>query len=597
MDSWFTKDAIYSDDFSFHYGNTLERNIYLKQFGQVWGYDPYIRAGSITNAFLTIDNNGWSIFSCLLFFLPVGVSFKLFFILSLLTIPLLCYCSARNFFLPPQTALIAAIAGTLLTHISAMVNFLQWGSGSFVFVCYISLYTASSFYRFCITKKPGPLIRATAAMTCAIWIHAFAVVILFMPLLMCYALFFRKLGMRQHIWVMSALTVSFLMNLPWMLPFLTFKDQIVRDNSSIFYSARSVLEPIYTYFLRKNLFNSYMNMVFHKEEWVDIFLLLAGLLGMGCWFKNKQKKLSIIFFTSFVFLFVFSYYGSFYKATQITPMRFLLSLNTFLLIPTAGGIIYLYRLFLADKPAKVHIISLAALGYLLVALIATPYYHLFYKKDFHLVYSIPEPFQDLVSWINNNTTKEGRILIENSDFGTDHQYYGTHLPFILPHLTGREYLGNYSYFAVAKDYIATFNEGYLFRKPVGDISDKMLREYFDLYNIRWVIYWSENSKKVFGRDNPFFTPLIKIDKFNICRVERKPSFFIKGSGTVQADYNRIQLSNVKPVGGEIILCYHFMKFLKTDPPLPIERVMLSDDKVGFIRIKNPPPSLLIYNGY
>jgi len=88
-----------------------------------------------------------------------------------------------------------------------------------------------------------------------------------------------------------------------------------------------------------------------------------------------------------------------------------------------------------------------------------------------------------------------------------------------------------------------------------------------------------------------------IDKFTFYEVLRKPSFFLKGSGTVQADYNRIILSDLQPEDNEIIISYHWMKYLVTDSGVDVERVLLGGDPVGFIKIKNPPEKLIIYNGY
>ena len=103
---WFSRDAIYTDDFSFHYGHVLEKITYLKEFGKMWGYNPLIRAGSIANANTTIDNNGCVLFSFFLFFLPVEVSFKLYFILGIVIVPLLCYKTARNFDLSQNVSLL-----------------------------------------------------------------------------------------------------------------------------------------------------------------------------------------------------------------------------------------------------------------------------------------------------------------------------------------------------------------------------------------------------------------------------------------------------------------------------------------------------------
>ena len=74
-------------------------------------------------------------------------------------------------------------------------------------------------------------------------------------------------------------------------------------------------------------------------------------------------------------------------------------------------------------------------------------------------------------------------------------------------------------------------------------------------------------------------------------------FVLKGSGTVQADYNRIELHNVKAEDNEIVLSYHWMKQLKAVPDVTIKKTVISGDLIGFIRIKNPPPVLILINSY
>ena len=594
---WFSHDAIYTDDFSFHYGHVLEKITYLKEFGKMWGYNPSIRAGSITNAITTIDNNGCVLFSFCLFFLPIEISFKLYFILGIVLVPILCYKTARNFDLSHEISLLSSLIGTLLMHVSVMVNFIYWGTVSFVFSSYISILTVSYFYCFCLRGKLKDLIYCTLLLIGAVWIHAFAIVMLFIPLLLCYLFSFRRMNWLLHLGILVSFLLTALCTIPWAFPLLLFSDHVVKDIVSMFYATNSLIEPLKTYLLRDHLFNSYMNMVFHKEEWVDILLLLSALLGIYLWNKNRERLKAALFLGSFTFLFVVGYYGSFFEVTKITPMRFLITLNIFLVFPSAVGLNYLYRFFLNDKSPKIKVISLAVVGYLLIALLAPPYYHLFYKKDFRLVYKTPEQFNQLVSWIKNNTNKEGRILIENSDFESGHQYYGTHLPFLLPQWIDREYIGVYSYYSTSKDSFVTYNTGFLFRKPIGIYSPKELQSYFDLYNIRWIIYWSEESRKVFESDYKSYTPLICIDKFHICRVERNPTFFIKGGGSVSAKHNEIYLEEVEPVDDEIIISYHWMKYLKTEPPRLLERVFLLEDPIGFIKVKDPPSSMVIYNGY
>jgi len=91
--------------------------------------------------------------------------------------------------------------------------------------------------------------------------------------------------------------------------------------------------------------------------------------------------------------------------------------------------------------------------------------------------------------------------------------------------------------------------------------------------------------------------MAEIDKFTIYEVKRKPSFFLKGNGMVTSDYNRLELNRIVPENGEIIINYHFMEGLRTKPARTLERVSIGDDPVGFIRIVDPPSSLVVYNGY
>jgi len=78
-------------------------------------------------------------------------------------------------------------------------------------------------------------------------------------------------------------------------------------------------------------------------------------------------------------------------------------------------------------------------------------------------------------------------------------------------------------------------------------------------------------------------------------VNREPSFFLKGNGKVTSGYKRIALSEITAEEGELIISYHFLKTLITIPERTVERVYLGGDPVGFIRIINPPRSLVIEN--
>jgi len=602
VSEWFSSEgAIYSDDYSYHYSVALNKVQHLQEFGKTWVYDPDMRAGNIAIGVTSIDDTGWALFTYLLHALlgmSVEVAFKLFFVLGTLSIPFICYAAARNFGSTRGRSLVAAFLGTVLMHNSIMVNFYQWGTVSFVFVSYLALLTLASFYRFCQNAKLVDLLRASFFLLCSVLIHGFAFPILFVPLLVCYVIYFRRLRPAHHAAILISLALVCLALLPAYYPLFQLLDTVVKSAMVYdFYTNKSILGPLKIYLFRNNPFNSYGNMIFRKDEWIDIVLLLLALPGLYRWYTGRQKALAVIVAAAAGFLLWLSWYGAFYEITNLTNLRFLISLNIVFIFPAAEGLFCLYEVFLADKPRRIQAAAAAACCFLLLALTAPAYFQIFYMRAFQLVCRVPEPCKDLVAWINKNTGREGRIMLESSDFDSGHQWYGGHIEYLFPIWTNREYLDNSYRFNPLADTFTSFGSGELFWRPVGSFTADSLKAYFDLYNVKWIICWSEASRKAFGAFSPFIVPLAKIDKFQICRVERSPTYFLKGSGSSRSEANKIHLTGIKADGGEIIVSYHWMKFLRTDPPREVEKAFLLDDPVGFIKIKDPPPELVIYNNY
>jgi hypothetical protein len=144
---------------------------------------------------------------------------------------------------------------------------------------------------------------------------------------------------------------------------------------------------------------------------------------------------------------------------------------------------------------------------------------------------------------------------------------------------------------------ASFTRGMLFGRQVEEYSRAEVQERFATYNVRWIVCWYKESKKFFEQFPDYIIKLSDVDKFSIYEVKREPSFFIKGKGTVRADYNRLELDNVSAEDDEIIISYHWMKTLKLAKGGSIERAFIGGDPIGFIKIKHPHRSLLLINAY
>jgi hypothetical protein len=204
---------------------------------------------------------------------------------------------------------------------------------------------------------------------------------------------------------------------------------------------------------------------------------------------------------------------------------------------------------------------------------------------------------DLLSWLEDHTGRDGRILIEDSEFDTAHQFYGGHLPALFPEHLKREYLcGPRPMYPIKHSY-ASFTAGLLFEKKLEDYSFEELASALETYNAKWIVCWLEQSKALFNQYPDYLIKMAEIDKFTIYEVKREPTFFLKGRGTIQADYNRLELRDLVAEDGEVVIKYHWMKYLKTDPPLTIQRAPVLNDPIGFIKIINPPEAVTIFNGY
>jgi len=573
---------------------------FLLSEGKTWGYDPFFLAGYPRCALLDADNKAWELFVILFSFLSEGFAFKLYLILFLLGYPFLLYFAARNFNLTRKESIIAPILAMLFFFLSIAIDCVSWGMVSYVFVSYLSLYAFSIFYKWCNYSALRQYLILLFLSPVLLLMHIISPILLFVPSLTLYLLYFKKMKKLDHLMIVFLVIVILLLNSYWLVPLATFYHQITPYEyfgSYKPFQIYNIWEPFNVYIKQNSIFNPRPSPVLNNP-FFEVILLLFGLVGFYLWIKEKKDKVFLFFLLGTLFLFVIGYYGShtnFFAKFQ--PQRFLIPLNIFLIIPASRGIHYFLEKLFQGKSVKFKLFAFSLAFVALVHPVAKPLKTIYKYKIYLLSSTIPQPINNLLNWIRNHTSQEARILIEDSAFDSGHQYYGTHLPALFPHYVQREYIcGPHPYFPI-KHGFASFTSGLLFEKRVEDYSLEELKEYFELYNIKWIVCWFEESKKLFNQYPEYMKKLEEIDKFTIYQVDRAPSFFLKGDGIIKSDYNRLELHKVVAENGEVIIKYHWMRFLKTEPPLKMGRVQILDDPVGFIKILDPPSSLTLFNGY
>jgi len=592
---------VYNDDFSMHYAQCISAKRFLAGFGHLWGYDPFFLAG-FPQGVLHPDIIAWQLFYYAASpVLGPGPAFKVYLLLFFLLYPLCIYGAMRNFSLSRVAALVAALLSVFLFNLTLAVNFFYWGVVSYVIVCFFSLYVLSLFFKL-FNQFTWKQYFITAGLASLLFLmHVLAYMHLVVPLLILYIVSGRRLTAAQYVAVFCLPLIVVGSNLFWfglVLEFYRYKTAIPQ-NYEFTLQIKNLFEFVMVYVVQRRTIPHCAPIL--NNTFFDCIMLLFGSAGVYQWFRNRHMSLAVPFAGGVFFIFLVIYFGSHTPFfAQFQPQRFIISLDLLLLIPASCAIVSFFRvLFLRGKRLWVFFVMCFAFV-VLVRPILQPFAHYYKGNLYRLNCTFPQQLNDLLQVLEDKTTTEGRILLEDSEYtpeSPEHQYYGGHIPALFPELVRREYLcGPRPMYPIKHSY-ASYTRGLLFEKDISAYSLEELKEKFDLFNVKWIVSWYEPSKKVFDRYPDYIAKRADVDKFSIYEVQRKPSYFLKGSGRVHADYNRIELSHIVPENGEIIIAYHYMEKLKAQPPATIVPAFLGGDPVGFIKIRNPGPSLTIINGY
>jgi len=591
-------NPILSDDHSYHFYYSLLGSRFLTHHHTTWGYDPHFMAGYPKTILSDPSNKIVEVLSAFLFFMTPAVVFKITILLTIVLVPIIVYHTCKNMELTIGQSMIGVVLGTGYWWLGMPYEKIACGLFSFIFAAYLCPFIYSVIYRFFLRREFFVGILTLITTPLAFLIHPTTPIILMVPLLLLYLGSLKRLSTRIHFTLVLTLVLTIVVNWFWIKPLLELYQ---------FYHYRTNLSQ----FLQSSGLGGFIADYFTKNQNIELLLLVFGLLGLYLWRLRKEHLKYISLGGAVIFLWFLSYYGSLLTlTTELQPLRFMIPLHSFLTVPAAFGIWWSITT-IKDTYAKRDLLTVMSL--ILIMLIP-----LFARKMYAIAFAFrSQPFgrpfttsmhpgnKALIKWIIEKTTKEGRILIEDSGFfdtqGKDkcvwgHQYYLTHFPALLPYYTGREFIGGPYPYSIIRHHFAEFHDGILFKKEIDTLSLPALKHYFDLYNIKWIICWSKKSQDFFNKYPHYLLKDDKVDKFYTYTVNRTPSYFYKGEGQIISDYNKLQLTEVKSQG-EIIIKYHWLKYLKTDPPRPLEKVMIMDDPIGFIKIHNPPSSIVVYNAY
>jgi len=565
---------ITNDDYPYVYYKTLLMK-YSLSGNRFVTYNPFFFGGyEYGGGMLSREYLAEHKIPTLLYFLlpniPTVEIFKTFIFALALIFPLVMYYVAINFDLSKRKSLLVAFLGVLTWQFNYFIHerFFTGGELTFVAMSLLGVIGVSMLYKYLTRNKKKHLYLTAFFFALAITTHIYSIIVFPIPV-MLLLYFYRKK------WLLFSLIGAAVL-----LSIIAFSPLYGRLSYVLSY-----VEPIRIF--QSAGLESIVSDV--KNKTVQTITIILGFYGVWLFRKGKKNIFFNFFLITATFYLLYSYFGSYSNLIALTaPERLLIPLTLFLLVPAAEGIQSIYESII--KVDKKYLL-IFIIPILVLSIFKTP--EIFYGIGSQMASSfnqkistnMPEDTKKIISWIKMNTTQDARIMIEDSGYKAEHKL-GGHMLALFPEYTKREFIGGpIPYFYVKRGYvIPTFYEGVLFNaKNVSDYSLDELKNYFNLFNIKWIIAWSDESKKTFEKYPEFIHRIQSIGEFEIYETEIKPNFFLKGSGKITADLNNISISNATEE--ETIIKYGFTESLKITPHLRFDAYKV-ENAASFIRIFN-----------
>lgn len=597
-----------NDDYSIHFGHIDPVIKFFKDSGHLWGYDPFYMAGLPKSTVFDADAKSPEIIGVIFSYFNTATVYNIYIFLNYILAPLLFLWALYNFGLRRWVLAFGFASGTAYWWAYPAFRFNLAGQFAFIFVSHITLLIFSLFYRYVESGRFRFIVLCALIGACALSVHILAPINIAVGSLILYGIAFKKMNSKQHLGLFVCLAFILLANSPWIIPFIRFYGMNNLADIDWFFGNPDPFYFLKAYFPGGGIY-----------RYLRLAILLCAVGGFIRWKKEKNILFYPVLGNS-VILFIYSYFGAYSTLTFLqNPWRYEFELNLFLLVPAT---VYLSSI-IEEVAFKKKILPLALALFLIICLFplnalksakrlipryrgerVVRYDRLNPVKNGKVEYSfeelphssLPPTGYEFIEWIKNNTSSEGRIMLEDSCWQSRHAYWGSHLPAMLPTLTGREYIGGPipQYFMI--HHYASFQDGFFCGKYLEDYKKEEFLEKIDLYNIKWIVAFTPYSRNFLAKFDDSIHLIDRIDKFYLYEVVRSPNFFLKGSGKVRATYNHIYLSELTE-GEDIVIKYHWIKTLKTSPPRKLIEFRVKDDPVPFIKIENVPSEIEIYNAY
>jgi hypothetical protein len=591
----FDESPLIDQDWGLHFFHLKSIENFWRQDHLLIGYNPYFMAGYPSNTIQDLSIKFFELISIALSTLSMSTVqwFKLSGFLSMASVPWLMYFSARNFFASDEArnvaALSAALLGTIYWWNSLPREMFFYGMIGFPVASYLSIWGVSLFYRIANEGRAftpvhlGWLIFALFILP----LHVQSILTFVPPTIALLVAQPKLLQRNLLLALLGATAASLLVNSPWLFTAIAHRgddvSQTIVDQLPLFASTDPFTFLI-DYLGAKGYWTFRPSFV---EKGLRLALLILGVLGTRKLIQSEQRALGIMLAGAISVLFLVAYFGAFVPSVKAwQPLRFKVPYDLFLSIGAAYAISH----WLSGRSGEFWrfvpwLLSIALCAFA-VNLVQTESNGKLQLRT----QPIPE-IAAVIDWIERETPAEARVLFEESGDETGFVYDGMYLSSFVPHRSGRQLIGGPINLYNDRHHFAEFHSGRLFKRDIAAFSDEELRNYLSLYNIGAVVAFHPASLKRFQSMPGLLTLDRRIGPVHLLKVNQTLSWFVQGEGKVKASLNRLELTEIK--GNVIVLKYHWVAGLKSEPAAKIEPVKLADDPIPFIKIIDPPASLIL----
>jgi hypothetical protein len=594
----YNRDPIIDQDWGLHFHHLKSLEAFWQHDRSSWGYNPLFMAGYPSN---TIQDLSIKLFE----FLALALSlialtpiqwFKISAFIAMAAVPWLMYFSARNLFGGEQIRNTAAVLATLLATIywwnSLPREMFFYGMIGYSTAAYASILGVSLFYRLFRQQTSWSAVHLgwfLFAIT-ILPLHVQSLII-FLPSIVGLLIARPKLIHRYVVlWTFAAAAISLALNLFWIMPAFTHRGDDVSatiiEQLALFVSTdpltlvKDYLAPMNFWSFRQSFW----------EKGVRLMLLILGALGTIKLLRQGDKNLGILLVAALISLFLITYFGFLIPPLQAwQPLRFKVPFDLFLAVAAAYAVA---DWLMADSRAsRLYAYTVPCLLFAASVTFLINIVHTESQGKLRLRTLIRPEITEIARWVQQNTPDEARVLFEESGDETGFVYDGMYLSSFIAHWSGRELIGGPINLYNDRHHFAEFHSGRLFGRDIQVFTDDEIKRYFRLYNIGAVVAFHPASLQRLRSIPGLITLDRRLGPVHLMRVNQPADWFIQGQGQVMAKLNRLEVST----GGatEVVLKYHWLHGLVSNPAATIVPVKIYEDPIPFIKVVDPPRSFTL----